>query len=283
MLHMRIADLNIAVECQVPACRAAINSLCALYERTDGPSPVLHFLISNEGGAIRLDCNGRMLWRGHDAGEIAAAFEYHLYCHVARMLAEYFVSLHASALATGGRAILFAGTSGAGKSSLATQGLLTGMGYLSDEFALLDTDSLVHPFPRPLQWGKTRHPAFRHGQLLASGLFRKTGYSFPSREGTCIRSLLWLPQRVVRQPQAIHALVLPRFSRQCVSADLHPLHRSQAIMILAHEIHQLGAGRQAIQLLHERLPPALPVFGLRYGDVSQAWSVLQEAGLIPSE
>jgi len=281
ILRVRIADLNITIECHVPACRAAIGSLCDLYEKVDAPS-ALHFLIGIEGGDIRLDCNGATLWRGSDAGEIAAAFEYHLYCHVAKMLAGRFVSLHASALAAGGRAVLFAGASGAGKSSLATQGLLRGMDYLSDEFALLDMAGRVHPFPRPLQWGKARHPAFRHAEMLASGLFRKAGYSFPDRDGRRIHSLLWLPRRVVRQSQAIHALVLPRFSRQCASTELRPLYRSQAMMMLAHEIHQRGAGRQAIELLHACLPSAVPVFGLRYGDVSQAWGILQEAGLIPS-
>jgi len=215
-----------------------------------------------------------MLWRGEDAGEVVAAFEYHLYRLATKALSERLVSLHAAALASCGRAILFVGASGAGKSSLATQGLLAGMGYLSDEFALLDVKGRVHPFPRPLQWGKSRHPAFRHSALLAGGMFRKAGYSFPDRKGGICRSLLWLPTRVVHHPQAVRVLILPRFHRRSLPAELHPLPRSQALLMLAQELHQRVHDMQAVRLLHEYLPQAIPIFSLQYSDVRQAWRAI---------
>ncbi len=271
--RFHIAGLVVSIDCHVPACLPAITSLCTLYARADTP-PSLCFLLVRHAREIQLSCNGEMLWRGDDAGEVAAAFEYHLYRLATQALSEHLVSLHAAALASGGRAFLFVGPSGAGKSSLATQGLLNGMDYLSDEFALLDTKGRVHPFPRPLQWGKSRHPAFRHGTLLASGVFRKAGYSFPDYKGRSCRSLLWLPTRVVHQPQAIRALILPGFQRQASPAGLHPLQRSQALLMLARELHQRAHDMHAVQLLHEYLPPALPIFALPYSDVRQAWRAI---------
>lgn len=281
ILVYRIGHLSIAIECCVAACQPAIDSLCALYEKNENQPASLHFLIAPEADGIRLDCNDETLWRSHDAGEIAAAFEYHLYCRTARALGNQLVSLHASALAAGGRAVLFAGTSGAGKSSMATQALLKGLSYLSDEFALLDAAGHVHPFPRPLQWGKTRHPAFSHSQMLASGLFRKTSYSFPNRHGKTIRSLLWLPERVICQPQIVHALILPRFSGRHAITMIEPVRRSQALMELTHEIHQHIPDTGSIRLLHEYLPGNLPIFRLSYGDVNSAWRNLKQQGLIP--
>jgi len=265
----------------MPACHDAIGRLCALYEPTIASPKGLHFHIAPDTKGFLLSCNSDELWRGTDAGEIAAAFEFHLYARMAMALENRMLSLHAAAVALSGRAILFAGASGAGKSSLATKALLEGLDYLSDEFALLDETGQVHPFPRPLQWGKTRHPAFLHKQMLASGLFRKAGYSFPDRHGQTIRSLLWLPQRVIRQPQTVHALILPHFCSKHPSAEIRPVRRSQALMELAPEIHQRPAAADGIRLLHGNLPPDLPVFRLRYGDMDAAWQVLKQENLIP--
>jgi len=277
----RIGHLVIAIECRITACRQAIDALCALYEKAESLPADLHFLIAPAADGIRLSCDNEALWHSRNAGEIAAAFEYHLYSRIAKALGSQLISLHASALAIAGRAVLFAGSSGSGKSSLATQALLCGFGYLSDEFALLDAAGQVHPFPRPLQWGKVRHPAFYHRQLLASGLFRKTSYRFPDRHGKIIRSLLWLPKRVIRQPQAVHALILPRFSGRRAETVIEPVRRSQALIELAHEIHQRFPATSGLRLLHEYLPDDLPVFRLCYGNVSSAWRHLVQEGIIP--
>lgn len=64
---------------------------------------------------------------------------------------EGFVSLHAAAVARDGAAVVLAGESGAGKTTL-TLGLLdAGWTYLSDDLAPVAVDTgLVHPFPKPL-------------------------------------------------------------------------------------------------------------------------------------
>ncbi len=280
-LSFKVSYIDICVACEAATCHDAIKALCSLYEPAKTAKPELDFRIFSNAGELVLTCNSDALWNSDDAGEIAAAFELQLYRQVADLWGTQILSLHAAAVAACGRVIMFSGASGSGKSSLATQALLSGFGYLSDEFALLDATGRVHPFPRPLQWGKTRHPAFHHRQLLASGLFRKTSYSFPDRHGKIIRSLLWLPKRLIRKPQAVHALILPRFSGRHAKTVIEPVRRSQALIELAHEIHQFFPATAGIRLLHEYLPDDLPVFRLCYGSVRSAWRHLMQEGIIP--
>jgi len=59
-------------------------------------------------------------------------------------------AVHAGTVLWCGRALLVPGVSHAGKSSLVAELLRRGATYFSDEYALIDADGLVHPYPRPL-------------------------------------------------------------------------------------------------------------------------------------
>jgi hypothetical protein len=59
--------------------------------------------------------------------------------------------VHAGAVGWRGRAILIPGPSMAGKSRLVEALLHAGATYLSDEYAILDGQGRVHPYPRPLR------------------------------------------------------------------------------------------------------------------------------------
>jgi hypothetical protein len=58
--------------------------------------------------------------------------------------------IHAGAVEHQGRAIIFPGYSFAGKTTLTEAFVRAGATYYSDEFAVLDPDGLVHPYPKPL-------------------------------------------------------------------------------------------------------------------------------------
>jgi len=59
-------------------------------------------------------------------------------------------AVHAGAVVLGGRALLLPGATHAGKSTLVAELLREGATYLSDEYALIDSEGRVHPYPRPL-------------------------------------------------------------------------------------------------------------------------------------
>jgi hypothetical protein len=64
--------------------------------------------------------------------------------------AESRVFLHAGAVGWKGRAIIIPGRSFSGKSTLVAELVKKGALYYSDDFAILDRNGLVHPFPRQL-------------------------------------------------------------------------------------------------------------------------------------
>ncbi len=61
-----------------------------------------------------------------------------------------FVFVHAGVVGIGGKALVLPGTSGAGKTTLVRALLEAGATYYSDEYALLDGEGRVHPYPRAL-------------------------------------------------------------------------------------------------------------------------------------
>jgi hypothetical protein len=61
-----------------------------------------------------------------------------------------FRAVHAGVVLCGDRAVLLPGATRAGKSSLVAELLRRGATYFSDEYALIDSEGRVHPYPRPL-------------------------------------------------------------------------------------------------------------------------------------
>jgi hypothetical protein len=82
--------------------------------------------------------------------------------------------LHAGVVGWQGRAIVFPGRSLSGKTTLVREMLRLGATYYSDEFAVVDSSGLVHPFARPLgiredsSYAQTKYTAERLG--AASGV-----------------------------------------------------------------------------------------------------------------
>jgi hypothetical protein len=60
------------------------------------------------------------------------------------------IFVHAGVVAIDGEAILLPGRSYSGKSTLVVELLKAGAMYGSDEYAVIDTEGLVHPYPRPI-------------------------------------------------------------------------------------------------------------------------------------
>jgi hypothetical protein len=81
--------------------------------------------------------------------EALHCLESHIQLHVAEMTREW-VFVHAGVVGWRGQAILLPGRSFAGKSSLVAALLKAGAEYLSDEYAVCDSNGLVYPYARRL-------------------------------------------------------------------------------------------------------------------------------------
>ncbi|MDQ6963624.1 MAG: hypothetical protein Q9M13_01745 [Mariprofundales bacterium] len=223
----------------------------------------------------RIECNSELLWQDSELGNTVAALELALYRRVLELTHPALCSIHAAAIAIEQHAIICAGVSGAGKSSLCTQALLAGASYLSDEFALIDESGAIHPFPRPLQWEHTTHPAFTEESMINSTLFRRSSYRFSDHNGATRESQLWLPERLQRTPLPLTVVILPRFTPQSTTI-ITPLARSSAIMQLADLIQQAGEIKNRLQTLHRRIPDNTRFYSLQFGSVADGWRRIQQ-------
>jgi hypothetical protein len=77
-------------------------------------------------------------------------FENDLHHYIATFTRRY-LFVHAGVAVWQGRAIVIPGRSYAGKSTLTRALLEAGAAYYSDDYAIIDDDGLVHPFPRHLR------------------------------------------------------------------------------------------------------------------------------------
>ena len=93
--------------------------------------------------------NTQKLLRTLDIEEFLTVFESDVKLHVAAG-ARRRVFIHAGVVGWKGQAILIPGRSFSGKTTLVAELLRAGATYYSDEYALLDSEGMVHPYPRPL-------------------------------------------------------------------------------------------------------------------------------------
>jgi len=93
--------------------------------------------------------NHDVCFRHRDLEHLFPAFESRFRLAVGA-LAPRRVFVHAGVVGWKGRAILFPGQSLAGKTTLTAELVRAGASYLSDEFAVLDSQGLVYPYNKPL-------------------------------------------------------------------------------------------------------------------------------------
>jgi hypothetical protein len=105
--------------------------------------------VSEGGDFFGVYVGGERFAQAEGPDERAAALESCVNLFVAEHAPER-VFLHSGCVAVNGRAILVPGRSFSGKSTLVAAFLRAGATYFSDEYAVLDENGLVYPFPRLL-------------------------------------------------------------------------------------------------------------------------------------
>lgn len=106
-------------------------------------------LESTEPARHRVSLDARELIATDRQAVALGVFEAALRAHVAEH-APGLTFIHAGAVALEEVGIVLPGRSFAGKTTLTAALLAAGATYYSDEYAVLDGDGLVHPYPRPL-------------------------------------------------------------------------------------------------------------------------------------
>ena len=109
--------------------------------------------------------NVEKLLRTLDIDELLEVFESDLKLHVAAG-ARRRVFVHAGVVGWRGQAILIPGRSFSGKTTLVAELIRAGATYYSDEYAVLDAQGRVHPYPRPLSVRQNGKRVKRTPQML---------------------------------------------------------------------------------------------------------------------
>jgi hypothetical protein len=114
-----------------------------------GVKPDIVVRIATVGAQFQLSADDRNIASARDAISLVPALVNVLDDAVIERLTS-FRAVHAGAVAWNGRAMLLPGATHAGKSTLVAELLRRGATYFSDEYALIDPEGRVHPYPRPL-------------------------------------------------------------------------------------------------------------------------------------
>jgi len=130
------------------------------------PAVVLSLAHEARRTGVAVQVEGHLAARGLSHAQALDVLESELQLSIAR-LARPHVFVHAGVVAVDRRAILVPGRSGAGKTTLVRALVEAGATYYSDEYAVLDRDGRVHPYPRRLSvrlrsGAKERHPVPRN-------------------------------------------------------------------------------------------------------------------------
>jgi len=269
----RIGNCVIFISSEHDACTTELKKVVALYQTTE-LAPEIFFFIRSGHGKIELWADQELLWKCDNPGEICAGFEVHLYARAMKGLVPEFASIHAASIAINHSVTMFAGVSGAGKSSWCTKAMLEGAYYLSDEFSLLMESGEIAPFPRPLQWGQEEHPAFPKDEMRKSPLLTEEVFSFPDVEGNTVNNCLWIPKRVQLQPLPLSHIIFPRYDCDAQACEIIPVRRGEMLMEMLQHLHYKERPDISLKKLNQRIPESCDAYRVRFSDVHQAWDIL---------
>jgi hypothetical protein len=114
----------------------------------DPEQKIAHFTLMEDGTEYVLRRDEMVLARS-DLNIALHVFDAQLRGHIA-LHSPGRVFVHAGVVGHRGKAIVIPGMSFSGKTTLVAELVRAGATYYSDEYAVLDPEGLVHPFPKPL-------------------------------------------------------------------------------------------------------------------------------------
>jgi hypothetical protein len=282
LYQYHIAECVIQIDSDSYICEQDMRKFLCLYEPTQGKVPDLRFSIQAHDDIfsfVFMDVSGaeHMLWQSSDTTEITASLETHLYTRLVQYLDKQdILSVHSSVANIEGDAIMFAGVSGAGKSSMCTAALLDGSTYLSDEFTLIDHQGMVHPFPRPMQWEHPEHPAFKREDIEATGLIHADYFDFLAATGEIERCHLWHPQYIQRKPIPLKYIVLHQYDANVEDTEIIDIPRYEALSALPEHLHVHYGLAKDLPRLNQRISKDCKCYRLRFSNVNQAWQAIKK-------
>ena len=192
--------------------------------------------------------DGRELFSDRRSLEVLPYLEWGINWRVMDSCATY-LQLHAATLSFEGQGVLLVGTSGVGKSTLAAGLVSRGWTYLSDEFALIDPDTLrLHPFPKAMC---IKAGSFEVIERLNLPLWRRRHYVKAIKGAVgYVRPRDFAPG-VIPSPCPIRLVVFPKYG-DGEEPRFYPILSGRAAFAMSgHAFNRRVFGKRAVSILSE--------------------------------
>lgn len=148
-----IHDVRFRVDSELPAAIEAVVTAYGAFRMPDDalPAPALHLALHVVDSQHRLtDHQGRVHGVPDAPSAVLGLLDRVVMLVLDELAVRGIVGTHAGVVAVDGRAVLLAGRSGRGKSTLTLGLVRRGAGFLTDELALVTPEGTVLPYPRAL-------------------------------------------------------------------------------------------------------------------------------------
>lgn len=204
--------------------------------------------------------------------QASALFEWGLNWCIANH-SNQFLIMHAAVVEKNGRAIIFPGTPGSGKSTLCAALVLRGWRLLSDEMALISTaDGLLYPVPRPVSLKNESIDVIRRfsesavfGQIVNDTAKGSVGHLRPPKQSIELSAVPAIPSR----------LVFPKY-RQGSIMSLTELSKGKAMLRAAEDCFNYNVlGALGFDILGDTIDRC-DCFTFEYSDLLEAVRLFEE-------
>ena len=248
----QIGPVSVTVRSQLPGIEDGFHAHYGPYERAD-ETPVafcVDVIAHRSPRSLRryyhILGNGEELFAVRQPRSVLPHVEWALNLMIARYLPG-FLQCHASVMSRDGVGVVFPGSPGQGKSTLAAALLKRGWDYLSDEFALIDPHThLLHAYPKALCIKQGSFDTLRRiGLPIDRGLTHLKGEKGPVR---FINPLDVRPD-AVSQPCPVSLVIFPAY-RTDGPPMIEPISRAQTVFELTRVSFNFGKfKRRGLHLL----------------------------------
>jgi hypothetical protein len=142
--------VQLAIWCDDPALRDQIAPILPPgWRQVSGGRPGSRFRLVRDEERVDLIVDGMPVARAVEPRVAIGVLGARIRAAVASQVTDW-VFIHAGVVALGDRAVVIPGRTFSGKTTLVRALIQRGATYFSDEYAVLDEDGLVHPYPKPL-------------------------------------------------------------------------------------------------------------------------------------